>query len=82
MPYPRATAATSPRSAPSPASDPLELSLNAASKNTTVSKPSRMTARNAIATRAKPEPTASADVGRALQLTLQIARVPFHPTTM
>jgi hypothetical protein len=50
-----------PSSAPIPPAAPASLSLNAASRNTTVSKPSRSTARNAIATSAYPDPAASAD---------------------
>ena len=60
----------------------LPLAWNVASRNTTVSKPSRSTARKAMTTSALADPAASADAGRALQVALEVPGVPAHPETM
>ena len=58
---PTATATAIPASAPPPAESESPEAWNAASRKTAVSSPSRTTARNAIATSASAEPSASAD---------------------
>jgi hypothetical protein len=57
---PRIAAVRIPSSAPRPAASWLSAAWNAASRNTAVSRPSRRTAKNAIATSANTEPVARA----------------------
>ena len=65
MPYPSAIAAASPSTTPSPAAVVSVASLNAASRKTEVSKPSRRTAKHAIPTSAHIDPVSSAPAARA-----------------
>ena len=54
-------------------------SLNAASRKTEVSKPSRRTAKHAIPTSAHIDPVSSAPAACDVQLAAQVARVVRHP---
>src|SRR4029077_18568993 len=60
----------------------LELSLNAASKNTTVSKPSRMTAQKRHCHQGKTRATASADVAAPSGWPFRSRECRFIQTTM
>ena len=68
-----------PRSAPTQLSVALPLAWNVASRKTTVSNPSRSTARKAMATSALDVPVARADCGLLLEIVLQVPGVPTHP---
>ena len=70
---------TTPRIAPLPVSAGRADCWNAAVRNTAVSSPSRITAKNAIPTSARPEPRASAPSTAILEVAAEIARVAAHP---
>ena len=79
MPQPIRQATATPRTAPIPADAGSVELWNAASRNTAVSKPSRITAKNAIPTSAIIEPSASAVAALDAQLAGEAASVPAHP---